>query len=285
MALLTDKDIRRIVNKRDLVIHPLTEGAITGLGYDLHIGCIQPLSHLEAFTRVAGIVSIPPGGYCAIITREFVWISGRLAGTLHARGTLAAKGLFTSATNVDPNFKGQMIMSVVNLSAETIVLEEEQTFITLLLHETRSPTKMLIGTEVAKNTTRVTLEMTNKIYAERGLYANELESVNKLHHYLTDRREHHSYQFDDLINKASRHNSLHSIMDFFRAAHTAYTRSIHGRLYVVLLLATYIFTLCSVLWLGLSILITHSISNDDWRSIVLVAVAILSLLTAFKPKA
>ena len=49
MAVLTDRDISRVINKKDIVIHPFESECLTGLGYDFRIGIIKPLTYIDQF--------------------------------------------------------------------------------------------------------------------------------------------------------------------------------------------------------------------------------------------
>jgi len=201
--VLTDHDIRKIVNKKDIVIHPYHKENLTGVGYDLRIGVIKPLNQFDAFVETETIIRIPPKCYCLVITEEFVWISSKLIGTLHSKGTLAAKGLFTNATNVDPNFKGQMIMSLYNTSDKPIEFQKAtHTFITLIFHKVKSATKTLVGDEGTKNSTRVLHEMLTNVYNDNELFKKEINTLNELLRYMNQKSHEIAPSFETKINNA-----------------------------------------------------------------------------------
>ena len=285
MGVLTDKDLSKIVNKRDLVIWPFEDSCITGLGYDLKIGCIYPLSEFNGFSEAEGKIVIPPRCYCIIITKEFIWLSGKLVGTLHARGTLAAKGLYTNSTNIDPNFRGQMIISAVNLSNANIVLHKEDTFITMILHEAATPTKMLVGTEGTKNSTRVTEQMSGEIYSEASEgggenYSRERESVSKLHLFFTKSNHAHLPVFDNLIKEAQNRGVVDTITEKGRRLISSYGGSTKGIAVNVITIAAYVLSFYIVVVLGLEVLRKDGIDKTDWRIIALLLVAILGLINS-----
>lgn len=144
MSVITDTLINKLANK-DFVIHPMREKSITPLGYDLCIGCAinlvrsddtnnQIYSHPES-------ISVPPKKSCFIVTKEHVWLSGSLVGTLHSLGSFAAKGLIINSTTVDPNWKGQMTFLIYNSTDSLVKLEIGSPFVTLILHRTEATTK------------------------------------------------------------------------------------------------------------------------------------------------
>jgi deoxycytidine triphosphate deaminase len=213
MGVLTDRNFNELLNKKDVVIYPLStigKNRITGLGYDLAIGKIVPLSEIDKFVDDGDIIRIPPKCYCLLITEEFVWISEKHVGTLHIRGTLAAKGLYTNCTNVDPGFGGQMIMSVYNVSDVDIVINKSQstTFITLIVHEAKSiaEAKVGIGEGGTKKATRVLDEMLEDIYTDKIIYSKQIENIYKLIVYSRKMNDDVSPNFNDLVLKATKAN-------------------------------------------------------------------------------
>lgn len=199
--VLTDKDLKERLDK-DIVIHPLEDSLIQGNGIDLRIGTIRPLSKVSEFRIEGGKIYIPPQSYCIIITQEFVWLSGNLIGTLHARGTLAAKGLYLNPTNVDPNFQGQMIMSVFNVSDMPVVLNEGETFITLILHQVKTFTNRLVGEEGKKQSMRVISSLREEIYTDKEKHKPQLESIQEVQNYYTDSFQSENVVFGDKIRAA-----------------------------------------------------------------------------------
>lgn len=125
-------------NCKKFVIEPFSENSISPLGYDLTIGfaIILDKENDNNFNKT-NKVTIPPGKSALIITKEYVWLSGAVAGTLHARGSLAAKGLYLNSTTVDPNWYGQMTMLIFNSSQYSVELMKNDRFITMILHETK----------------------------------------------------------------------------------------------------------------------------------------------------
>lgn len=201
MAVLTDIDLNKKINRKDLAILPCESESITGLGYDLTIGILVPMSHHRSFSEDDENYIIPPNCYCLVITKEFVWLSENLVGTLHARGTLAARGLYTSSTNVDPNFQGQMIMSVKNLSSKAIRIKKDECFITMILHRASTPTKQLVGDEGSKKSMRVIEYLLEEVYTGKG--DSDLsckENLLRLANYYTKSNTDYGDQFVNIIH-------------------------------------------------------------------------------------
>jgi len=144
MAILTDVDIARS-NGKDFVIYPLEQSSVTPLGYDLRIGYAIGLRRGpegdsgEMITE--GKLVLPKSSSTLIICKEHVWLSSRIVGTLHSKGSLAAKGLVMNSTTVDPNWKGQMTFLLHNTNEKDIILDVHAPFVTMILHETLTSTE------------------------------------------------------------------------------------------------------------------------------------------------
>ena len=141
MSILSDQDIKYLLNK-EIVIYPYGEECISPLGYDLRIGyaVILASEHQGTVTPDSGRISIPAKTSFFIITKEHIFLSRRIAGTLHARGSLAARGLYINSTTVDPNWSGQMTFLIHNISEKPVDLDLESRFITLIFHQVNTPT-------------------------------------------------------------------------------------------------------------------------------------------------
>jgi dUTPase len=64
----------------------------------------------------------------------------KIAGTLHARGSLAAKGIFMNSTTIDPNWDGQLTFLIYNNNDKPIELDVDSRFVTLIFHQVNTPT-------------------------------------------------------------------------------------------------------------------------------------------------
>ena len=280
----TDINILRVVNKKDLVIHPFNKDRITGVGYDLSIGIIRPLNEFENFYEDAKVIRIPPKCYCLIITEEFVWFSKRLIGTLHSRGTLAAKGLFTNSTNVDPNFKGQMIMSVYNVSDANIIISKDfPTFITLIIHVAKTPTEKLVGEEGTKNSTRVLLQMLNDIYTDEISHARQRKAITDLHTYMLQKNHEVSPPFEIEIARAKAFINPFKkwkFSSFINAIGDLFTSSI-SNIFKVILLGVAVYFLFGLIK---ELIINRTLSKEDSRLLILLLVAIVGLTPTFLKK-
>jgi deoxycytidine triphosphate deaminase len=139
MAIFSDIDLQQAKDV-DFVITPWNSELVTPVGYDLTIGVAATIngSRLElSFTgkENRGVqISVPAHGKLLILSKESVWLSERIIGTLHARGSLSAKGLLINSTTVDPNWNGPMTFLLHNVSDSEILVDSDKPFVTLILH-------------------------------------------------------------------------------------------------------------------------------------------------------
>src|SRR5437868_159294 len=84
---------------KDFVIYPARSESFTPVGYDVSIGAVAALVpkggvalSYDAFDSAATPhrISVPPKTALSIVTREKIWLSGRLSGLLFSRGSYAS---------------------------------------------------------------------------------------------------------------------------------------------------------------------------------------------------
>ncbi len=141
MSLYSDKDITKSLNK-DIVIEPFTPKRLTPIGYDFTVG--EYVYSLESgIINIAdGAYAIPPKNTVQIMTKESLWVSGRIGGTFHSKVSLVSKGLSHISTTLDPNWYGPLLITLRNNTDKAINLHPEDPFVTLVFARVRTPTNM-----------------------------------------------------------------------------------------------------------------------------------------------
>ena len=139
MSILTDTDILRLKD-REIIIEPFDSGSLTPVGYDLSVG-----DFVVSLTR--GVLSpnpetheykIKPKEIILILSKEYLWVSGRIAGTIHSKVSLASKGFSHISTTLDPEWKGKLLISLTNLSNDELILRSDQSYATVVFYTTKS---------------------------------------------------------------------------------------------------------------------------------------------------
>jgi dCTP deaminase len=136
LAVLSDSDISKRLADRTLAIEPFDEAHVTPNGYDLSLGEIQQSG--KDVVR-DGKVSIPPGGWFAVSTRERVRFPADLCGELWLRSSHIRKGIITSFGRVDAGFEGHLTLTGFNAGATPVELCVGDRYCQLVVVELSSP--------------------------------------------------------------------------------------------------------------------------------------------------
>ena len=118
-------EIERCLKDGSLVISPFERSCLNGAGYDL---------------RLSGDLAMPPGEHRLAATLERVELGETLVGTLHIRSTLARSGIIASLALVDPGYRGQLTVSLLNAGSEEFSIAKNGRFLQIVLHQLGSKT-------------------------------------------------------------------------------------------------------------------------------------------------
>ena len=118
-GVLSDQDIKNEIIQRRLVYTSDGEecwrsDGVKGDAYDLRIGYV--LRKGEKPVR-SGVVTLRPGQMVTMLSKEWVCLPKNVTGLVVPRNRKARRGLLMlNAGHVDPNWEGQIMGQVVNLS-------------------------------------------------------------------------------------------------------------------------------------------------------------------------
>lgn len=130
--ILSDRDLRALIERGDLMIRPLEADQIRENGIDLRIGhefarlrnvtvaldTRRPPSDLldyymrERTDKIDGFV-MRPHEHVLLHTLEYVALPRDIMGFVNLRSTFARLGLFIPPTIIDAGFRGQLTIEVV----------------------------------------------------------------------------------------------------------------------------------------------------------------------------
>ncbi|MDP6155084.1 MAG: dCTP deaminase [Candidatus Thermoplasmatota archaeon] len=121
MTVLSDVDIIKEIEKKNLKIDPFSQNNLTPNGYDLSIREIMIPELVK--TVDSGEVVIPARMWFAAATRERLKFGPRLVGNCWIRTTFARQGLIPSFGMIDAGFEGTLTFNFFNSSKTDRVLE------------------------------------------------------------------------------------------------------------------------------------------------------------------
>jgi dCTP deaminase len=137
MSVLSDRDIQKARDKGDLVISDFKEELLAPASYDLRVGnkALKGISERDKLIIDLSedhILEIGTGEFAEVITLERIELSNKLSGRIGIRSYFIRKGLIPFAgPQIDPGWKGNLIISLFNTGPRSIVLRYGEPFCTI----------------------------------------------------------------------------------------------------------------------------------------------------------
>jgi deoxycytidine triphosphate deaminase len=162
MGLLTDTDLTNLIedgknwsDKDKLHIFPYDPECLTPIGYDLRIGP-QYASSIDAelySINTDDKVIIKPGDTVLITTLEDIGMpqDRTISAFITSKVSKVSKGLSHISTNIDPDWKGPLLIALHNPSRNTVSLSYGEAFCTINFIENKSPATMDCGKEPGRS--------------------------------------------------------------------------------------------------------------------------------------
>jgi len=122
--ILSDKDILKYLENKDLIIDPFNEDSLQSSGYDLRFGGEYILDG-NRFER--GILELPPKKYGILSTLEKIGLKN-LIGDIKLRSSFCREGLIGSFGWVDPGWMGVLSLSVFNSGEKLVIIRKGERF-------------------------------------------------------------------------------------------------------------------------------------------------------------
>ena len=120
MILASDEIRKRIFDGSGLVIRPYSDACQQPASYDL---------------RVETAVALSPCRCTLVHSLEWVEIPADLAATLRCRSSFARRGVLVGGGFVDPGFRGQLTLALVNMGGDEIRLDPGDRVVQMILHQ------------------------------------------------------------------------------------------------------------------------------------------------------
>lgn len=124
MGTLSDRDIAAAVKSGSLRIDPFSKASLSPAGYDLRAG--------EAY-------SIRRGETVLVHTMERVGLPADLRGSLFIRSSFAREGVVGSFALVDPGFRGQLTLAMINMGGGDVMIGKGERVAQLVMDRLETP--------------------------------------------------------------------------------------------------------------------------------------------------
>jgi dCTP deaminase len=118
LCILSDRDIRERLERKDLGIEPFSEKSLTPNGYDLTVKEVVLRQTGEKIQ--SGEATVPPGASFLISTREYVRMPPDACGQLWIRSSYARRGILAAFGKVEAGFEGELTVGAFNSSHEAV---------------------------------------------------------------------------------------------------------------------------------------------------------------------
>ena len=148
--VLTDTDIRNILCPNEnwenaeekLKIYPFNEESLTPVGYDLRVGNTYTSTSQPGLCQLSqgNKIIIKPGDTALITTLEYIGMPQNFmtSALIVSKVSKVSRGLSHISTNIDPDWKGNLLIALHNHSMNKIELEYGESFCTIVFLENKS---------------------------------------------------------------------------------------------------------------------------------------------------
>jgi dCTP deaminase len=182
-VLLSGGQIRTAVEQREIIIDPYDEGCVQPASYDLRVGP-------EAYTSTGrervdlvtkGLVVLEPGDFAMVVSEEHIELDMIHAGRFGLRSVFARKGIFAAVgPQIDPGFKGRLLVGLINLSPNPTILTYKDHFVTVEFHRLNEPvTKPYCGPYQGRDTI-TSHDIEHLLQAKGMVYSEVLQTLSSL---------------------------------------------------------------------------------------------------------
>ncbi len=145
MSVLTDVDIRGMLDNGNLKIKPFDENRLTPIGYNLSVGDFYLSKRLLKRINLSPRQSfnVMPGETVAIRTLEYIELpqDRTVSGFIHSKIKMITAGFEQISTTLDSDHKGRLFITIQNLSSYMASLEHGKPICTMVLLKNVSPSK------------------------------------------------------------------------------------------------------------------------------------------------
>ena len=140
--ILTDRQIREACDAGEISIKPFEDGQVQAATYDLRVGSQGATTSTKKLVDIAkeGYLSIAPGDFGVVMVLEKIELGPQYAARFGLRSKYARKGLIaTTGPQIDPGYRGRLIVGVTNLTPKSISLPYKDDFVTVEFHKLEEP--------------------------------------------------------------------------------------------------------------------------------------------------
>lgn len=132
--LMNDHAIRKAIQDGEIVLENFNERFLQSASYDMRLGdeAITSSRREKIYPAKSGLLTIAPGDFALAATYEYIELPATIAGHIGLRSAYAKKGIvLLSGPQIDPGFKGVLVVGLSNLSPRDVVIPYKSSFCTV----------------------------------------------------------------------------------------------------------------------------------------------------------
>ncbi|MBM4397441.1 MAG: dCTP deaminase [Deltaproteobacteria bacterium] len=140
--ILTDRQLREAIKLGKIKVEPFEDAQVQPATYDLRVGNRGATTSARKLIDVSkvGYLTLEPGDTAVVSTLEILELDRQHVGRFGLRSKYSRKGLIaTTGTQIDPGFRGRLIIGLTNVTPSRIVLPHKDDFVSLEVHRLEEP--------------------------------------------------------------------------------------------------------------------------------------------------
>jgi len=145
--LMTDTEILKKIQSKEIVIKPFNQANLQGASYDLSVGKETLVSNNDKkiLLNESQSLHLEAGDFALILSYEYFKMPLDIACSIGMKSTLARKGLILLAgMQIDPGFEGYLRFGLYNAAPRKLTLDYQDSLCTVEFHRLAAPVKKVI---------------------------------------------------------------------------------------------------------------------------------------------
>jgi dCTP deaminase len=141
-VILNAQQIVAAQGSGEISIDPFDEAQVQAATYDLRVGEQGGTTSAKRVVNIKdqGYISLQPGDFAVVTVLETIKLGAQYAARFGLRSKYARKGLIaTTGPQIDPGYRGRLIIGVTNLTPKTITLPYGDDFLSVEFHRLQEP--------------------------------------------------------------------------------------------------------------------------------------------------
>ncbi len=141
--ILNAQQIIAAQNAGNISISPFEESQVQAASYDLRVGQSGATTSTKKLINIreTGYILLQPGDFAIVTVLEEIKLGPQYAARFGLRSKYARKGVIaTTGPQIDPGYRGRLILGLTNLTPRPISMPYKDDFITVEFHRLEAPT-------------------------------------------------------------------------------------------------------------------------------------------------